>query len=101
MFNHSVYTGEVELHKRQKVTIYIMIGIMYSLLTVILTYNVIKSLRVMSGLTSVLNDLKRRQNNQAANVEEIELRDRPEAVPRVVRAPTVTVIDLREPLLTD
>ena len=101
LFNHSVYLNEVQLFKHQKITVYLSVTIMYCLLAVVLAYHVFERPRVIGALKLAFVALKNKQCT-TNEVEEHELRERQDSTSHhVVRAPTVTVVDLRESLLTD
>ena len=79
-----------------------MISIFYVLFAAVLVYHISKKL-IDLGIPQRLVNLLRRQGKIANDGGEMELRERQGSgcAPVPARPPTVTFVELREPLLTD
>ena len=101
-FNYSANGSKTQFAKQQQATAYTMISIFYVLFAAVLVYHVSKKL-IDLGIPQYLVNLLRRQGKIANDGGETELRERQgsECAPVPAQPPTVTFVELREPLLTD
>ena len=96
------YSGNGSKTKQQQATAYTMISIFYVLFAAVLVYHISKKF-IDLGIPQRLVNLLRRQGKIANDGGEMELRERQGSgcAPVPARPPTVTFVELREPLLTD
>ena len=102
LFNYSAYQSRTQFIEQQQTTAYTMITIFYVLFMAVLVYHISKKLTDM-GIPRYLFNLIRRRGKIANDGGEMEFRERQgsECAPVPARPPTVTFVELREPLLTD
>ena len=102
LFNYSSYGSRAQFIEQQQVTAYTMISIFYVLFMAVLVYHISKKLTDL-GIPQYFFHLLRRQDQIANDDGEIELRERQGSgcAPVPAQPPTVTFVELREPLLTD
>ena len=102
LFNYSAYQSRTQFIEQQQTTAYTMITIFYVLFMAVLVYHICKKLTDL-GIQQYLSNLLKRQGKIANDDGEMELRERQgsECAPIPARPPTVTFVELREPLLTD
>ena len=103
LFNYSAYGNKTELSKHQEAAAYTMISIFYALLTTVLFNHIARKLTDLGITDYLLNPIRGCHEPQGdGEGEEIEMRGRQDSgCAPVARPPTVTFVDLREPLLTD
>ena len=102
LFNYTSYGGKTQFIKQQQATAYTMISIFYVLFIAVLVYHISKKLTDLGIPQYLLNPFRRR--GETTNDDgEIELRERQgsSCAPVPAQPPTVTFVELREPLLTD
>ena len=101
-FNYSSYGSKAQFTKQQQATAYTMISIFYVLFMAVLVYHVSKKIADL-GIPRYLFHLLKRQSETTNDVGETELRERQGSgcAPVPAQLPTVTFVELREPLLTD
>ena len=102
LFNYSACESRTQFIEQQQATAYTMITIFYVLFMAVLVYHISKKLTDM-GIPRCLFNLIRRRGKIANDDGEMELRERQgsECAPVPAQPPTVTFVELREPLLTD
>ena len=103
LFNYSSYGSKTQYAKQQQATAYTMISIFYVLFMAVLVYHINKKLSDL-GIPQYLSHLlKRRSKTTTNDGGEMELRDRQDSAcdPVPAQVPTVTFVELREPLLTN
>ena len=102
LFNYSACTSKTEFTKQQQATAYTMISVFYFLFMAVLIYHIRKKLTDL-GVPHYLFNLCRRRGELANDNGELEGRDRQGSgyAPVSAQPPTVTFVELREPLLTD
>ena len=102
LFNYSSYGSKTQHAKQQQATAYTMISIFYVLFMAVLVYHITKKLSDL-GIPQYLSHLLRRQDETTNDGGGMELRDRQGSAcdPIPAQLPTVTSVELREPLLTD
>ena len=100
-FNYSACASKTQFTKQQQATAYTMISIFYVLFMAVLTYH-IKKLTDLGVLHYLIN-LCRRQGELANDDGEMEGRERQGSgcAPVPSQPPTVTFLELQEPLFTD
>ena len=101
-FNYSACGSKTQLQKQQQVTAYTLISIFYVQFATVLVYHISNKLTDL-GIQQYLFHLLRRQGNitndcVVTDVGEIENSG---CGPVSAQPPTVTFVELREPLLTD
>ena len=101
-FNYSADGIKTQFTKQQQATAYTMITIFYIQFMIVLVYHISKKLTDL-GIPQYFLNLLRRQGEIANDGGEIELRERQGSgcAPVPAQPPTVTFVELREPLLTD
>ena len=101
LFNYSAGGSKTQLAKEQT-TAYIMISIFYVLFMAVLVYHISKKLTDL-GIPQYLFNLLKRRGEIANDSGEMEVRERQGSgcAPVPAQPPTVTFVELREPLLTD
>ena len=103
LFNYSACASKTQFTEQQQATAYTMISIFYIQFMAVLVYHISKKLRDLGVLHYVFN-LCRRQGEMPNDGREIEVRERRRGsacAPVPAQPPTVTFVELREPLLTD
>ena len=102
LFNYTSYRSKNQFTKQQQATANSMISIFYVLFMAVLVYYISKKLLDLGIPQYLFNPLKRREEI-ANDGGEMELRERQgsECAPVPAQPPTVTFVELREPLLTD
>ena len=102
LFNYSACASKTQFTRQQQATAYTMISVFYILFMAILTYHISKKLTDL-GVPQYLFNLCQRQGELANDNGEIEGRERQGSgcAPVPAQPPTVTFLELREPLLTD
>ena len=102
LFNYSASGSKTQFTKQQQATAYITISLFYIQFTAVLVYHIGKKLTDL-GVPHYLFNVFRRQSETTNDGREIELRERQGSgcAPVPARPPTVTFVELREPLLTD
>ena len=102
LFNYSASGSKTQFTKQQQATAYITISLFYIQFTAVLVYHICKKLTDL-GVPHYLFNVLRRQGETTNDGREIELRERQGSgcAPLPARPPTVTFVELREPLLTD
>ena len=101
-FNYSACGSKTQFTKQQQATAYTMISVFYILFMAVLVYHISKKLTDL-GVPRYLFNVLRRQGELANDHGEIERRERQGSAcaPVPAQPPTVTFLELREPLLTD
>ena len=99
LFNYSACGSTTQFTKQQQATAYTMISIFYVLFMAVLVYHISKKLTDL-GIPQYFFHLLRRQDQIANDDGEIELQGSG-CGPVPAQPPTVTFVELREPLLTD
>ena len=101
-FNYSANGSKAQFTKQQQATAYTMISIFYVQFVAVLIYHISKKL-IDLGIPQYLFNLFRRQGETTNDSGEIVLRERQGSgcAPVPAQPPTVTFVELREPLLTD
>ena len=101
LFNYSSYGSKTQFTKQQRATAYTMISILYVLFMAVLVYHISRKLADLGIPQYLLNLFRRRGETDDGG--EVELRERQNSgcAPVPAQPPTVTFIELREPLLTD
>ena len=102
LFNYSASGSKTQFTKQQQATAYITISLSYIQFTAVLVYHICKKLTDL-GVPHYLFNVFRRQSETTNDGREMELRERQcsGCAPLPARPPTVTFVELREPLLTD
>ena len=102
LFNYSARVSKTQFTRQQQATAYTMISVFYILFMAVLIYHISKKLTDL-GVPQYLFNLCRRRGELANNIGEIEGRERQGSgcAPVPAQPPTVTFVELREPLLTD
>ena len=102
LFNYSSYGSKTQFTEQQQATVYTMISIFHVLFMAVLVYHISKKI-IDLGIPQYLFNLLKRQNKNTHDGGEIELRERQGSgcAPVPAQPPTVTFVELREPLLTD
>ena len=101
-FNYSACGSKTEFTKQQQATVYTMISVFYIKFMAVLIYHISKKLTDL-GVPRYLFNVLRRQGETTNDGGEMELRERQGSgyAPVPAQPPTVTFLELREPLLTD
>ena len=101
-FNYSADGIKTQFTKQQQATAYTMITAFYILFMIVLVYHISKKLTDL-GIPQYFFNLLRTRGEIANDGGEIELRERQGSgcAPVPAQPPTVTFVELREPLLTD
>ena len=101
-FNYSSYESKTQFTEQQQATAYTMISIFYVLFMAVLVYHINKKIIDLS-IPQYLSNLLKRQSETTHDGGETELRERQGSgcAPVPAQPPTVTFVELREPLLTD
>ena len=101
-FNYSADGIKTQFTKQQQATAYTMITAFYILFMIVLVYHISKKLTDL-GIPQYFFNLLRRRGEIANDGGEMELRERQGSgcAPVPAQPPTVTFVELREPLLTD
>ena len=100
LFNYSACGSKTQFTKQQQATAYTMISIFYVLFMAVLVYHISKKLTDL-GIPQYFFRLLRRRDEIANDDDgEIELQGSG-CAPVPAQPPTVTFVELREPLLTD
>ena len=101
-FNYSACGSKTQFTKQQQATAYTMISVFYIQFMAVLVYHISKKLTDL-GIQRYLFNLCTRQGELANDHGEIEGRERRGSgcAPVPARPPTVTFVELRDPLLTD
>ena len=101
-FNYSSYGSKSQFTKHQQATVYTMISIFYVLFIAVLVYHICKKLSDL-GIPQYLYHFLRRRDKTTNDGGEIKLRERQGSgcVIASPQPPTVTFVELREPLLTN
>ena len=100
LFNYSSYGSKAQFTKQQQATAYTMISIFYVLFMAVLVYHITTDL----GIPQYLSHLLRRRGETTNDGGETVLRERHRVqavLQYLLEPPTVTFVELREPLLTD
>ena len=102
LFNYSACGSKTQFTKQQQATAYTMISVFYIQFMAVLVYHISKKFTDL-GVPHYLFNVLRRQGETTNNGGEMELRERHGSgcAPLPARPPTVTFLELREPLLTD
>ena len=102
LFNYSAYGSKTQFTKQQQATAYTMISVFYIQFMAVLVYHISKKLTDL-GVPHYLFNLCRRRGELANDNGELEGRERQGSgcAPVPTQPPTVTFLELREPLLTD
>ena len=102
LFNYSASASKTQFTKQQRATAYITISLFYIQFMAVLVYHIGKKLTDL-GVPRYLFNVLRRQGETTNDGREMELRERQGSgcAPVPARPPTVTFVELREPLLTD
>ena len=102
LFNYSASGSKTQFTKQQQATAYTMISLFYIQFMAVLVYHISKKLMDL-GVPHYLFNVLRRQGETTNGVREMELRERQGSgcAPLPAQPPTVTFVELREPLLTD
>ena len=102
LFNYSAHQSRTQFIEQQQATSYTMITIFYVLFMAVVVYHISKKLTDM-GIPQYLFNFLKRQGEIANDNGEVEVRERQGSgcAPVPAQHPTVTFIELREPLLTD
>ena len=100
LFNYSAYGNKAN---HQQAAAYTMISVFYALLMGVILYHIAKKLTDLGIPDYILNFVRRRHEPQGdGEGVEIEMRGRQDSsCAPAAQPPTVTFVDLREPLLTD
>ena len=101
-FNYSARGSKIQFTKQQQATAYTMISVFYILFMAVLVYHISKKLTDL-GVPHYVFNLCQRRGELANNNGEMEGRERQGSAcaPVPAQPPTVTFLELREPLLTD
>ena len=101
-FNYSASGSKTQFTKQQQATAYTMISLFYIQFMPVLVYHISKKLMDL-GVPRYLFNVLRRQGETSNDGGEMELRERQGSgcAPVPVQPPTVTFLEVREPLLTD
>ena len=101
-FNYSANGSRNQFTNQQQTTAYTMITIFYILFMAVLVYHTSKKL-IDLGIPQYFSKLLRRRGVTTNDGGEVELRERQGSgcAPVPAPPPTVTFVELREPLLTD
>ena len=101
-FNYSACGSKTQFTKQQQITTYTIISVFYIQFMAVLVYHIRKKLTDL-GVPRYLSNVLRRQGETTNDGGEMELRERQGSgcAPLPARPPTVTLVELREPLLTD
>ena len=101
-FNYSANGSKTQFTNQQQTTAYTMITVFYILFMAVLVYHISKKL-IDLGTPQYFFNLLRRRGDLANDDGETELRERQGSgcAPVPAQPPTVTIVELREPLLTD
>ena len=102
LFNYSACGSKTEFTKQQQATAYTMVSVFYILFMAVLVYHIRKKLTDLD-IQQYLFKILGRQGETANDHGEIEGRGRQGSgcAPVPAQPPTVTFLELREPLLTD
>ena len=102
LFNYSACASKTQFTKQQQATAYTMISVFYILFMAVLVYHICKKFRDL-GVPHYVFNLCKRRGELSNNDGEIEGRERQGSgcAPVPAQPPTVTFLELREPLLTD
>ena len=102
LFNYSASGSKTQFTKQQQATAYIMISLFYIQFTAVLVYHISKKLMDL-GVPEYLFNILRRQGETTNDGGEMELRERQGSgcAPEPAQPPSITFLELREPLLTD
>ena len=103
LFNYSACASKTQFTKQQQATAYTMISVFYILFMAVLVYHICKKLTDL-GVPHYVYNLCRRQGempNDGGEIEVTERRRGSACAPVPAQPPTVTFVELREPLLTD
>ena len=101
-FNYSACGSKTQFTKQQQATAYITISLFYIQFMAVLVYHIRKKVTDL-GVPQYLFNVLRRQGETINDGREIEGRERQGSgcAPVPAQPPTVTFLELREPLLTD
>ena len=102
-FNYSACASKTQFTKQQQATAYTMISVFYVLFMAVLIYHICKKLTDL-GVPHYVYNLCQRQGempNDGGEIEVTERRRGSACAPVPAQPPTVTFVELREPLLTD
>ena len=101
-FNYSANGSRNQFTNQQQTTAYTMITVFYVLFMAVLVYHTSKKL-IDLGIPQYLFNLLKRRGEIANDSGEMEVRERQGSgcAPVPAQPPTVTFVELREPLLTD
>ena len=101
-FNYSANESRNQFTNQQQATAYTMISIFYVLFLAVLVYHISKKLTDL-GIPQYFFKLLRKRGEIASDGGEMEVRERQGSgcAPVPAQSPTVTFVELREPLLTD
>ena len=102
LFNYSASGSKTQFTKQQQATAYTMISLFYIQFMAVLVYHISKKLMDL-GVPRCLFNLCGRQGETTNDGGEIELRERQGSgyAPLPAQPPSITFLELREPLLTD
>ena len=102
LFNYSASGSKTQFTKQQQATAYTMISLFYIQFMAVLVYHISKKLTDL-GVPRCLFNLCTRQGELANDRGEIEGRERQGSgcAPEPAQPPSITFLELREPLLTD
>ena len=102
LFNYSACGSKTEFTKQQQATAYTMISVFYILIMAVLVYHIRKKVTDLD-IQHCLFKILGRQGETANDHGEIEGRERRGSgcAPVTAQPPSVTFLELREPLLTD
>ena len=102
LFNYSASGSKTQFTKQQQATAYTMISLFYVQFMAVLVYHISKKLTDL-GVPRCLFNVLRRQSETTNDDGEMELRERQGSgcAPLPAQPPSITFVELREPLLTD